>query len=311
MPLPTPPPPPPIDPLKFSTAPNPMADFEAFKAAGDASVKSAQWAAAGLYIWYTTSFISMQKMKNNYLGEVKKAAKRRSERLGKVNKELSDLEKPIRLSLTTIHDGMMGLSDPGLPITISYPGSIMNEPRTVENPTELQSYDYAQRVSDWAQKVLPPEKFDPETPKTISSVELKLMNASYGLTKIKALDDELAEEQNIERSNPFRDLPKEQLKETAKEMFKKIVMHQNIDDLFTLAEQAKMLEGNIISAALKPTVTSEVLKISTERLQKKIQQQLDAYAARRLEKFPQQAPPRLIDSIVPPQQPLGPVLRSN
>jgi hypothetical protein len=134
-----------------------------------------------------------------------------------------------------------------------------------EDPAQL-----AKKYDETAYKALSPEKFDPQTPNTISSVELKILDAITTLSAIKISEDDLAEEQSEERTNPLPSLAKDQIKDNAKDLLWKLLRGQKIDELFTLGKQAEILKGSIYHMALQPTATSEGLKESNKKTDRKI-----------------------------------------
>jgi ElaB/YqjD/DUF883 family membrane-anchored ribosome-binding protein len=202
------------------------------------------------------------------------------------------------------------------PVVISESNSsIMFEPWLPKNPTDLQRYAYASWVNKWAQKTLPPEKFDPETPYAISKVELKILDAIANLEAIKASEDDMAEEQRESRLNPVPDLVAEQVKESGKDIALSILMRKDPRDVFTVAKQLEIFGaeapgirkglliwgapeaagvlgelglieiGTVFGPLLSSTATSEGMKEGSEELAGQLRRKLNAYTERREQKF--------------------------
>ncbi|MGY3581347.1 hypothetical protein ACVIGB_000584 [Bradyrhizobium sp. USDA 4341] len=248
------------------------------------------------------SIIWVQQRKREYKDQLDKANQERVMQLQEQRrsevKDLSNIASDVDHAVLIVGDGVHAMSEnvPALDYSDSdiketatvdfVPSSILYEPWTVENPTDLQRYDFGVRVSRWAQQTLPPVRFDPKTKTTISNVELKLIDAIRSLKTIAPAEDRFAEEENFEQNNPFRELMKGQLEKNGEEIAEHIVKNERLDDLFSEAGQLEIFEGVIFEQAFKSTVTSEGLKRSSELLIKGLEQQLDAYDAQRRKKFP-------------------------
>jgi hypothetical protein len=217
--------------------------------------------------------------------------------------------------------------------------SIMVEPWQPKNPTDMQRYNYASRVSAWAQKTMPPEKFDPDTLYSISRVELRILDALASLQSIGAAGDEQAEEQRQSRVNPLPDLAKEQATETGKSMTLSLLKGQNPGKVLTLTKQAEifwgtagagktaataaapeavaalglvgLLEvGTVYGPFLASTAVSDGIKESSEGLAADLRNKLDAYNRQREKKFGSPAAAKAMPTQTVINQPQGPVLKA-
>ncbi|MBC9879925.1 hypothetical protein G8O24_21525 [Bradyrhizobium sp. INPA01-394B] len=203
------------------------------------------------------------------------------------------------------------------PAIISKPNtSIMFEPWLPKHPTDMQRYAYASWVNGWAEKTQSPDKFDPETPYTISRAEPKILDALTSLQNIQAAEDQQGEEQHQTRTNPVPDLAVEQAKGTGKELALSIMRGQDPREVYTLAKQAEIFwgaeasgvgktalmagtpeviaglgaawlidVGTVYAPFLASTAVSEGLKESSQELAAELRSKLDAYSRQRDKKF--------------------------
>jgi ElaB/YqjD/DUF883 family membrane-anchored ribosome-binding protein len=203
------------------------------------------------------------------------------------------------------------------PVVVShYSRSVMFEPRLAKSPSDMQRYSYANWVNSWAEKTLPLEKFDPDSPYTVSDVELKILDAITTLKPIRDSEDEQAEDQRSERINPLPQLAQDQAFETSKEIWWSLLKHEDAREVFTLAKQLEILGGanapgpgklllmagapevagmmgaigvmNVGTAygvLLSSTATSEGLKQSSDNLAAQLWSKLNAYSDKREKKF--------------------------
>jgi hypothetical protein len=191
-----------------------------------------------------------------------------------------------------------------------YGPSVMYEPRLAKNPSDMQRYSFANWVAQWSDKILPVNQFDPETPNSISNVELKILDAITALHGVKGYDDEEAEEQRREMMNPLPSIALDQAIEINKEILWNAIKGETANDLFTIPGQMKLLIGeglpsawkaplmlaapeliSIVSPAvlygplLHSTATSDGIKEASETVAAELMNKLNAYNQKREKKF--------------------------
>jgi ElaB/YqjD/DUF883 family membrane-anchored ribosome-binding protein len=219
----------------------------------------------------------------------------------------------------------------GAVVVQHYGQSVMYEPRLAKNPSDMQRYNFAHCVTDWAEKTLPVGQFDPDSPNTISNVELKILDAITALHGVKGFDDEEAEEQRRERMNPLPSIALEQAIEINKDIWWKAVKGETAEHLFTLPGQMKLLigegapslwkgalmagapelgslvsTGTLYGVLLHSTATSDGIKEASEAAAAALMDRLNAYNQKREKKFgkPSLPPMQTVEKL-----PQGPVIQ--